>query len=105
MTITAKYAGKCRVCGEAIVVGEKIEWSKSGGARHTSCAGKSTSAPSRRQQYGKSTSAPSRRQQYGQGFAGPARNHSADNYDAPMPGCGECARLGRMCNRCAFDEQ
>jgi hypothetical protein len=73
MTITAKYAGKCRVCGEAIVVGEKIEWSKSGGARHTSCAGKSTSAPSRRQQYGQ--------------------------------GCGECARLGRMCDRCAFDEQ
>jgi len=50
MTITAKYRGTCRVCGGAISVGDRIEWSKSGGARHVDCAGSSTTtrAPRRR---------------------------------------------------------
>ena len=45
MTITAKFSGKCSVCGGAISVGARVEWTKGEGARHTTCAGaKATSA-------------------------------------------------------------
>jgi hypothetical protein len=37
MTITAKFAGVCKKCGGKIAVGEKIEWSREGGARHVNC--------------------------------------------------------------------
>jgi hypothetical protein len=37
MTITAKYAGRCSVCGGTIGVGEQIEWSKGEAARHEAC--------------------------------------------------------------------
>jgi ribosomal protein L37E len=37
MTITAKYAGRCRRCGGRISVGDQIEWSKGEGARHVEC--------------------------------------------------------------------
>jgi len=37
MTIIAKYAGRCQVCGGHIAAGEEIEWSKAEGARHTKC--------------------------------------------------------------------
>lgn len=79
MTITAKYDGRCRVCSGQIHAGEKIEWSKSSGARHIDCAGKSSSARS--------------------------SDDDGYDYDAPIPGCGECARLGRMCDRCLHDER
>ena len=38
MTMTAKYNGTCRTCGKSITKGEKIEWTKDGGAKHISCA-------------------------------------------------------------------
>lgn len=34
MTITSKFAGKCRRCGCFIPAGERIEWSRDGGATH-----------------------------------------------------------------------
>ena len=37
MTITAKYAGKCKACGGQINEGDKIEWTKEDGARHVGC--------------------------------------------------------------------
>lgn len=37
MVISAKYPGKCGVCGAAIQVGTQVEWSKGSGARHVSC--------------------------------------------------------------------
>jgi len=39
MTIRAKYAGRCAVCGGAISVGAKIEWNRGQKARHISCPG------------------------------------------------------------------
>ena len=38
MTITAKFAGRCGTCGQTIVPGTKIEWTKGSPVRHTSCA-------------------------------------------------------------------
>lgn len=35
MTITSKFAGQCRRCGQRIQVGEKIEWERGQGATHT----------------------------------------------------------------------
>lgn len=40
MTITAKFAGHCIVCGKSIAAGEKIEWAKGKGSTHTRCVGK-----------------------------------------------------------------
>ena len=37
MTITAKYSGKCKNCGQTISVGEKIEWSRDSGSAHIHC--------------------------------------------------------------------
>ena len=37
MTITARFASKCSVCGKRIPVGTTIEWSRDGGARHERC--------------------------------------------------------------------
>lgn len=51
MTITAKYAGKCSVCGGAIHVGSKIEWAKGAGSKHAGCAGGTVSAPAYRSAY------------------------------------------------------
>ncbi|MFA5186360.1 MAG: hypothetical protein WC551_07795 [Patescibacteria group bacterium] len=39
MTITAKYSGKCSVCGGHICAGETIEWKKGQPARHPGCKG------------------------------------------------------------------
>lgn len=51
MTITAKYAGKCSVCGGAIHVGSQIEWAKGAGSKHVGCAGKpATAAPAARKE-------------------------------------------------------
>ena len=47
MQMKAKYPGKCRRCGGAIVAGDDIEWSKGTGASHTVCPTKSVSQPSR----------------------------------------------------------
>lgn len=37
MTITAKFPGKCTVCGGAIRPGQQIEWRKGAGSHHASC--------------------------------------------------------------------
>lgn len=37
MTITAKYPGKCTICGGKINAGEKINWEKDKGASHVKC--------------------------------------------------------------------
>jgi len=34
VTMAAKWAGKCRVCGLPLPVGSQIEWTKDDGARH-----------------------------------------------------------------------
>ena len=46
MTITAKYPGRCRVCGGAIRVGETIEWKKGSVAAHLKCPRSPSSPPS-----------------------------------------------------------
>lgn len=38
MTITAKFPGKCEVCGGKIRPGDRIEWKKGAGSRHEACA-------------------------------------------------------------------
>jgi hypothetical protein len=40
----AKFAGRCRSCGERIEVGSHILWSKAEGARHVNC-GQQASSP------------------------------------------------------------
>jgi hypothetical protein len=40
MTITAKFAGQCSICGRKINAGDKIEWKKGAGSSHTACQGK-----------------------------------------------------------------
>ena len=45
MTMTAKYPGKCRACGKPIYCGDKIEWTKEGGARHVNCGAATEAAP------------------------------------------------------------
>ena len=42
MTLTAKYDGKCSQCGRKITAGEKIEWEKGRGAKHTNCPAKTS---------------------------------------------------------------
>ena len=37
--MTARYNGRCEVCGGAISEGEDIYWMKGNGARHANCAG------------------------------------------------------------------
>ena len=36
-TMTAKYAGRCSVCGHSIAVGDAIHWSSGYGAKHAAC--------------------------------------------------------------------
>lgn len=43
--ITAKFPGKCSVCGGAIRKGEQVEWAKGEGARHTGCGAAKASSP------------------------------------------------------------
>jgi hypothetical protein len=45
MTISAKFASQCPVCGQRIYVGTKIEWSKGERARHTICPTGAAKAP------------------------------------------------------------
>ena len=37
MTITAKFAGRCATCGQTVLPGERIEWSRGTPVRHTQC--------------------------------------------------------------------
>ena len=37
MQITAKFNGKCRLCGESLPKGSRIEWSRGEGAKHVQC--------------------------------------------------------------------
>lgn len=37
--MSARYAGRCEVCGEPIVEREDIYWKRGNGARHARCAG------------------------------------------------------------------
>lgn len=37
MIITAKFQGVCCVCGNAIKIGEKMEWAKGQPSRHATC--------------------------------------------------------------------
>lgn len=37
MIITSQYRATCKKCGGSISVGEKIEWERARGARHTEC--------------------------------------------------------------------
>ncbi len=37
MLITAKFASTCPVCGQAIAIGEKVEWGKGQKASHITC--------------------------------------------------------------------
>jgi hypothetical protein len=37
MTITAKFRGTCKACGGEIHAGDKIEWEKGEGSRHSKC--------------------------------------------------------------------
>jgi hypothetical protein len=47
MTIIAKFASFCPVCGQRIKVGEKVEWSKGQKACHLNCVGKPASISTR----------------------------------------------------------
>ena len=58
MTMPARYAGTCRMCGGAIAVGETIAWTKGEGARHTACERSLIAAPARQQ---RTTPRPARR--------------------------------------------
>lgn len=43
MTMTAKFAGTCRNCRGRIAAGERIDWTRSGGAAHVTCPAATTS--------------------------------------------------------------
>jgi len=45
MTITAKFASRCAICGEPITPGTTIEWAKGQPVRHTSCPTASDGLP------------------------------------------------------------
>jgi hypothetical protein len=45
MTITAKFAGHCQACGGTIQPGQKIEWARGAGSRHTKCRTEETKTP------------------------------------------------------------
>ena len=49
MTIVAKFAGTCRVCGSSVAVGDRVEWAKGEGVTHERCvrAASPASPPSR----------------------------------------------------------
>lgn len=47
MTITARFAGKCTVCGGSIAAGDEIEWSKGRGSKHVACAAGAAKPPAR----------------------------------------------------------
>ncbi len=38
MIINAKYKGTCTECNQPINIGDKINWSREKGAKHTSCS-------------------------------------------------------------------
>ena len=42
MTIRARFAGRCPVCGGSIAVGDAVEWSKGTRARHVTCPAAAT---------------------------------------------------------------
>jgi len=42
MTITAKFSSRCATCGQTIIPGTTIEWTKGSPVRHTSCDATST---------------------------------------------------------------
>ena len=42
MTITSKYPGRCRVCGERYQVGERINWIRGAQSAHAGCVLKAT---------------------------------------------------------------
>ena len=46
MTITAKYAGRCRSCGGAIHPGDRINWERGMGAEHVECPARQDETPS-----------------------------------------------------------
>lgn len=74
MTITAKYPGKCSVCGRAFAAGAQIEWSKGAGSKHAACA--AGAAPAR-----ESTPKTSRAQRAPKAIpAGPALRNDKDPY-------------------------
>jgi hypothetical protein len=45
MTITAKYPGKCAVCGERFAAGEQINWRKGEPSSHATCSSQATPEP------------------------------------------------------------
>jgi hypothetical protein len=45
MTITAKFAGRCKRCGGWINAGEKVEWEKGEGIRHIECSASAPKSP------------------------------------------------------------
>lgn len=38
VTIQSKFVGRCRSCGAAYAVGERVRWARGKGAAHVSCA-------------------------------------------------------------------
>jgi hypothetical protein len=45
MTITAKFPGKCSLCGERFAAGTQIAWRKGEPSSHAACAEQATPAP------------------------------------------------------------
>ena len=61
MVITAKFQSVCPVCSNVLKVGQKVEWTSGAKARHTYCAGATstvTAAPTARRSYAGRRSAP-----------------------------------------------
>ena len=103
MTMTAKYNGKCRVCGKAIRAGEKIEWTKAGGARHLNCESSSNRvstasmvAPTSRRKAsnGKATDRQVRYAMRLLGRLGARGWHDTDMGSTPMPTESEVYTMG-----------
>jgi Family of unknown function (DUF6011) len=54
MTMTAKFAGRCKACGQAIAVGDMIRWSRATGACHATqsqCSAAVAALEARRQAF------------------------------------------------------
>lgn len=81
MTITAKYAGKCSVCGGSFAAGARIEWAKGAGSKHAGCAGQAAKvAPAKK--YDHSRTERTYRNRYGwDGVRGSASYYSSGMYD------------------------
>jgi hypothetical protein len=45
VVISARFPGKCRVCGEGIPAGATVEWERGSGAAHVTCSGTSALKP------------------------------------------------------------